>query len=142
VSDTRKLVALFIAVMAFGFVVFGIVRGASSAGPASGTRLIVTIAPPVDADAVARCQEVAKARLPTARVVPSGERLVVEVPAQDKAAVSEATAKLEMDGGHHHMHVASATAFTRATGFFPRAWPFFAIAGVMLAIAALIWRKR
>lgn len=141
-SDTRKLVALFIAVMGLGVIIFGVVRGLSATGPATGTRLIVAIAPPVDEAAVATCEEVARTRLKTARVVPAGTRLVVEIPSQAPADVADATAKLEMDGAHHPMHVASATAFTRATGFVPRAWPFFAIGGVLVLGAAAIARRR
>jgi len=41
------------------------------------------------------------------------------------------------------MHVVSKQPFTRATGFVPRAWPFLAIGGVLLAIGAVIGlRKR
>ena len=138
-SDTRKLVALLIAVIAFGLVIFGVARGLSSAGPASGTRLLVSIGPPVDEASVAHATEAAQAALPAARVLGGGDGLVVEIATQDSKAVAEAAGKLESD---HRMHVDRSVAFTRATGFVPRAWPFFAIAAVMLAGAALIARRR
>lgn len=40
------------------------------------------------------------------------------------------------------MHVVRRDAFERATGFLPRAWPFLAIAGVLLVIAAVLWLRR
>ena len=40
------------------------------------------------------------------------------------------------------MHVESRTAFTRATGFWPRAWIFLAIGGVLLAVAAVLLLTR
>ncbi len=40
------------------------------------------------------------------------------------------------------LKVTDRTAFSRATGFFPRAWPFFAVCAVMLLAAAFIARRR
>ena len=40
------------------------------------------------------------------------------------------------------LHVTEQTPFTRATGFFPRAWPFFAIGGVMVLAALFVARRR
>ncbi len=140
-SDTRKLVALLLGVLAFGLLVFGTVRGLSDSGPASGTRLLVSVAPPVDETAVAQCVDVVRTRVKDARVIGGHDGLVVELATQDPKAVAEATAQLETDGPYHHMHVDRAVAFTRATGFVPRAWPFFAAAAVMLAGAALLWRR-
>jgi hypothetical protein len=140
-SDTRRFVALLLAAMAVGLVLFGVVRGLSSTGPAQGTRFIVTIGPPVDNVAVATCEQVVHARLPQARVVPTSEGLVVEIPSWDLA--SWFAAKIQLgDSGHCHMHIASEGTFTRATGFVPRAWPFVAAAAVLLAVGALLWRRR
>lgn len=45
-------------------------------------------------------------------------------------------------GAAHPLHVTRKETFSRATGFVPRAWPFFAI-GVVLAISGLlVWRRR
>lgn len=119
-SDTRKLVALFVAVMAVGVVIFGIVRGSTSTGPASGTRLIVT-------GDVAQVRKVVGTH---GRVVPAGkDHVVVEVTQRDPALEKQ----LQID---------RADPFTRATGFVPRAWPFFAIGAVMLLGAGVIARKR
>lgn len=40
------------------------------------------------------------------------------------------------------LHVTERTPFSRATGFLPRAWPFFAVCGVMLLAAAFVARRR
>lgn len=45
-------------------------------------------------------------------------------------------------GAVHPLHVRSQEAFSRATGFVPRAWPFFAIAGVLLVVVAILIRRR
>jgi hypothetical protein len=45
-------------------------------------------------------------------------------------------------GAAHPMHVVGREPFTRATGFLPRAWPFFAIGAVMLLGAGVVARKR
>lgn len=142
-SDTRRLVALIIAVTAFGVLVFGVARGVSASGPASGTRLIVSVAPPRDDAAIAQCVEVARTQMGSSgRVIGGADGLVVEIATQDPKEVAAATATLEADGAHHRMHVERTIAFTRATGFVGRGWPFFAIAAVMLAGGALLWRRR
>lgn len=45
-------------------------------------------------------------------------------------------------GAVHPLHVHSQVAFSRATGFFPRAWPFLAIGGVLLVVVAILIRRR
>ena len=40
------------------------------------------------------------------------------------------------------MRVVHHETFTRATGFVPRAWPFLAAGGVLLVVAAFVWRRR
>ena len=40
------------------------------------------------------------------------------------------------------LQVTERTPFTRATGFLPRAWPFFAIGGAMLLVAAFVAFRR
>jgi hypothetical protein len=230
-SDTRKLVAAFIAVMGLGVVIFGVVRGLTSSGPGSGTRLIIAIAPPVDADVVKLAEHVVHDRLDETgvsepRVVPAGDRIVAELADRDPQNVAMAVSLLERtgtlevkaagktvldgtgvkhaeiaaDGGvlvdtvapvsvqpgtpleivfdgkvhttiapdrvsplhlpvtdarsaidlvslfdagaAHPMHVVHSEAFTRATGFVPRAWPFFAIGAVFLLGAGIVARKR
>jgi hypothetical protein len=44
-------------------------------------------------------------------------------------------------GAAHPMHVVKRDAFTRTTGFLPRAWPFFAAGVLALVIAGLLWRR-
>ena len=94
-SDTRKLVAAFIAVMGLGVVIFGVVRGLTSSGPGSGTRLIIAIAPPVDADVVKLAEHVVHDRLDEKgvsepRVVPAGDRIVAELADRDPQNVAMA----------------------------------------------------
>ncbi|HSR99044.1 MAG TPA: hypothetical protein VLM79_18440 [Kofleriaceae bacterium] len=45
-------------------------------------------------------------------------------------------------GAGHPMHVVHHDAFTRTTGFVPRAWPLLVAALVLLVVAALVWRRR
>lgn len=138
VSDTRKLIALLLAVMAFGLLVFGVALGISSNGPASGTRLLVSVPGPVNEATVAPYVETVRKQLgPSDRVIGGNDGLVVEIATQDPKAVADASASIETG----HLHVDRTIAFTRTTGFL-RAWPFFAIAAVMLAGGALLWRKR
>src|SRR3569623_1531147 len=108
-NDARRLVALLVAVMGLGTAVCGVVRGLSSTGPARGTRMIVAIAPPVDAAAIGIAQRSAQARLEetgtSTRVVAAGGQLVGEIPEQDPASVAgeaallERTAKVELATG-------------------------------------------
>lgn len=140
-SDTRKLIALLLAVIAFGLVVFGVAFGISSNGPAKGTRLLVSVPSPVNEATVAPYVETIRKQLgPSDRVIGGSDGLVVEIATQDPKDVAAASSAIEAAAGH--VHVDRAIAFTRATGFFPRAWPFFAIAAAMLAGGALLWRKR
>jgi hypothetical protein len=119
-SDTRKLVALFVVVMGLGVIIFGTVRGLTSTGLARGTRLIVT----------GEVADVRKAVGSHGRVIPAGgETVVVEVAQRDPAIEKQ-------------LHVVRADDFTRATGFLPRAWPFFAVGAVMLLGAGAIARVR
>ena len=137
-SDTRKLVALFVAVMGFGVIVFGVVRGLSDPGMASGTRMIVRIAPPVDQAIVAQAESFARQQAgKDARVFPTGDRLVIELPTG--AAVDTVRANLEKPGAQHPLHVEQAAAFTRDTSFWARARLFLIIGGALIAGAALIW---
>lgn len=61
-------------------------------------------------------------------------------PATD--ATSAQLVDLVEAGAVHPLHVRSQQAFTRATGFLPRAWPFFAIGGVLLVVVAILARRR
>lgn len=77
---------------------FGVIRGAMNPGPASGVRLVLGIAPPVDDDARDMAVHIAKDRVEEkgaeTRVVAAGNELVVEIGDLDPAMVSETTALL------------------------------------------------
>jgi hypothetical protein len=45
-------------------------------------------------------------------------------------------------GAAHKLNVIASTPFTRATGFFPRAWPFLLLALVSLVAGWFVWRRR
>jgi hypothetical protein len=45
-------------------------------------------------------------------------------------------------GAAHPLHVTHRMAFERATGFVPRAWPFFAVGGVLLLVGAFVATRR
>jgi hypothetical protein len=240
-STTRRLAAIPVIGVALGLCAFGVIRGATNAGPAHGVRLIVAIEPPVDDAARTMAAHVAQERLDEkgleVRVVPAGNTLVAEVGTDDPAVVTnlrellERTANLEvrpvnstdvvLDGraieraevlaggvaievrspdqlarvtpgvpiefvldGHirmtaapdrvigrelhvpvsgndvdatraalefvaaieagavRPMHVRSHEMFQRATGFWPRAWPFFAVAAVFSLAALVLLRRR
>lgn len=125
----RILAALLLAVIGFGIAVFGIVLGLSASGPARGIRHIVTVDPPAN---VLVAQQTLVARLGSdSRVAAAGDRLVVESPV-------DVTPLIERSG-----HVVSREPFTRAVGFWPRAWVFLAIAAACeLIAAALLLRGR
>lgn len=119
-SDTRKLVGLFLAVMALGVIAFGVVRGLSPTGPASGTRFTVT----------GDQQTIEKLAGAHGYVVPAGgDHFIVELAQRDPQLESQ-------------LHVVHAETFTRATGFLPRAWVFLAVAALMIAVSAVLLRKR
>src|SRR6476619_2198039 len=106
--------------MALGVIMFGVVRALSATGPGSGTRLIVV-------GDVATTEKIVGTH---GRVVDAGgNHVVVEVPQRDPAMEKQLT-------------IERADAFTRATGFLPRVWPFLAIGAVMVLGAGLLWRKR
>src|SRR3569623_2010610 len=69
---------------------FGVIRGAMDAGPGAGTRLVLGIAPPVDEDVREMAVHIAKERVEEkgaeTRVVPAGDRIVVELDANDEQA--------------------------------------------------------
>jgi hypothetical protein len=126
----RILTALLVAVIGFGIAVFGIVLGLSASGPPHGIRHIVTLDPP--ANVVAGQHALVERLGPDSRVAAAGDRLVVESPA-DATPLIERTAD-----GPTGMHVASRVAFSRAVGFWPRAWLFLVIAGACEGIAAVL----
>ena len=101
-SDARRLVAILVAVMGLGIAVFGIVRGLSATGPARGVRMIISLEPPVDAAAIALAQQVVKDRIDerSARVLPAGDKLVLELSETENVAATveilERTAKLQV----------------------------------------------
>lgn len=105
-STMRRLAAIPVLGVALTLVAFGVVRGASSTGPAHGVRLIVAIEPPVDDAARTMAAHVAGERLAEkglpVRVVPSGDQLVAEIGTDDPEFVRsfrellERTATLEL----------------------------------------------
>ena len=74
---------------------FGVIRGATPAGPAAGVRLVLAIAPPVSEDARAMAAHAAKERVNEkgmdTRVVEAGDQLVVEIGETDPMIVGEMT---------------------------------------------------
>src|SRR3569623_1532201 len=72
---------------------FGVIRGAMDAGPGAGTRLVLGIAPPVDEDVREMAVHIAKARVEEkgaeTRVVPAGDRIVVELDTTDPELVKD-----------------------------------------------------
>src|SRR3569832_654350 len=72
---------------------FGVIRGAMDAGPGAGTRLVLGIAPPVDEDGRERAVHIAKERVEEkgaeTRVVPAGDRIVVELDTTDPELVKD-----------------------------------------------------
>ncbi len=105
-SDARRLVALIVAVIGLGVAVFGVVRGLSKTGPAQGIRMTVAIEPPVDSVALAIAKHVVTERIDEkgleTRVMPAGDKLVVEIGDADPetaiaaAGIIERTAKLDV----------------------------------------------
>lgn len=231
----RQVSAIAVLGTALTLFAFGVVRGTMATGPAHGTRLIVSIDPPLDRDALELAEHVVRERVGTdPRVVASGGRVIVEVAADDPktvdliAALLERPAKLELyasssagslepgvvldgrsirraavalggvaievrdaaalanlragqavafvldgragfvgtpdrivgvelhvpiadtakarelvtmieAGAAHPAHVVHREAFARATGFWPRARTFLALALALLGVAALLW---
>ena len=128
-SDGRRLAALMIAVIGLGSAAFGVVRGLSATGPASGVRMIVSIAPPVDDAAREMAEHVATARVDekgmATRVVPAGDKLVVELGddagnAAEVAALLERTGKLEVHAVDAASPWLARVAGRAATGRHPR----------------------
>lgn len=105
-SDARRTAGLVIAVLGLGTAIFGVVRGVSATGPARGIRMTVAIEPPVDTSALAMAQHTVAERIEekgvTTRVMPAGDKLVVELGDTDgdvaaqTAAIIERTGKLDI----------------------------------------------
>ena len=78
---------------------FGVIRGVMNPGPAAGQRIVLAIAPPVSEDARAMAVDVVKDRVEEkgteTRVVPAGDRIVVELGTTDAASAGEITALLQ-----------------------------------------------
>jgi hypothetical protein len=92
VSAVRSIAALSIVGAALTFAALGVVRGAMHAGPGSGTRLTVAIGQPVDEAAQTIATHVVRDRLDEkgseVRIVPAGDKLVVEVGTTDRELVA------------------------------------------------------
>jgi hypothetical protein len=100
--EARIIVVLFIAVMGIGLAGFGILRGLSDSGPASGVRVVVSIDPPLDAPAVEMAEQVTRDRVEEkgveTRVIPAGDHLIVEFGDADREIVREMIALIERTG--------------------------------------------
>jgi hypothetical protein len=101
-SDARRLVAVIVAVIGLGIAVFGVVRGISKTGPAQGVRMTVALEPPVDADALAIAKHVVTDRIDEkgveTRVMPAGDKLVVEIGDTDPELIAQLVEVLERVG--------------------------------------------
>src|SRR6267378_3841722 len=102
----RRLLALTVLALALGTAVFGVVRGLSQTGPASGVRLVVAIAPPVDDAAREIAEHVVKTRagMPGLdyRVVPAGDGLIVELGTAHPVHVTSGAELAFAIDGHAH----------------------------------------
>jgi hypothetical protein len=67
------------------------------------------------------------------------EGALVHLPTGTDAKAAFELVSVVEAGAVHPLHVVGQTPFTRATGFFPRAWPFLAIGGALLIVGALVW---
>lgn len=120
VSATRRVLALPTLGAALTLIAFGVVRGGSDPGPASGERLVVAIDPPADAAAVAMAEHVLRTRIEDPTVIPAGDRIVVELGESDPEIVRmtieliERTAKLEVRAADRREVAISASAIVAA----------------------------
>ncbi len=160
-TSTRRIFALPIIGTALALIAFAIAIGAKDAGPGTGTRLTVMIES-TSPEAREIAGRVIKERIDWdgvgGRMIPAGDRVIVELGTQDSAVIATVVELLErpakpgvnMPAVPETAAAADAAAapplrvtrrepFTRATGFLPRVWPFLAIAGVMLVLAAWLW---
>src|SRR3569832_2607597 len=87
---------------------FGVIRGAMDAGPGAGSRLVRVRAPPGDEDVREMALHIAKARVEEkgaeTRVVPAGDRIVVELDTTDPELVKD-TSDLLGRTAHVELHV-------------------------------------
>jgi hypothetical protein len=163
VKSTARIFALPIIGTAVALIGFGIVIGVRPAGPGHGVRLTVT---PETTEPAARqlAHRVLKERLDFTgiggRMTPANGRIIVEVGSTDEQVVASIVELIErraqpgvnmpapppsaaaLDAANAPpMKVTKREPFSRATGFLPRVWPFFAIAGVLLVIAGWLWLR-
>lgn len=125
-----------------------VLTGAGIAGAAvSGGGVKIDLRAPVSVASGAKLMFVldgkVKAEVPVDHVAPTDLHVQTTGATEDDAieAATELTAAIEA-GAAPALHVTERTPFSRATGFLPRAWPFFAVCAVMLLAAAFIARKR
>jgi hypothetical protein len=91
--------ALPLAAAALGLLTFGVIRGVSDPGPASGERLAIAIDPPVDAAQLAMAHHVVSNRVEErgaeTRVVRAGDGYVVELGTDSTEIVDSCVALIE-----------------------------------------------
>jgi hypothetical protein len=143
----RHIAAISLVAAALAIVAMGVVRGALPAGPAQGERLVVALDPPVDTEVRTKAEHAVRDRLQQPgvelRIVSNGDRFVVEIGETTREALDLMIGLVERRRDQDPaMHVVSRTPFIRATGFFPRAWPFLAGGAVLLLVAGIVWRRK
>ncbi len=97
----RRLASLPVIATALGLAAFGVIRGVSSPHPASGTRMSVAIEGPVDDVTRQLVTRIVEERIDDTlgtRIIPAGDRLVVEVGTTDPELASQIAALLERRG--------------------------------------------
>lgn len=160
-KSTHRIFALPIIGTAIALIGFGIAIGVRPTGPGQGIRLTVV---PETTEPAARqlAHRVLKERLDfkgvEGRIQAAGDRFIIEVGSTDNQIVGMIVELIErrpssatpapppsaaaLDAAAAPvLKVTRREAFSRATGFLPRAWPFLAIAGVLLVIATALWLR-
>lgn len=162
-KSTRRIFALPILGTAIALIGFGIAIGVRPTGPGKGIRLTVI---PQTSEPAARqlAHRVLTDRLDLkgveGRITPAGDRLIVEIGSTDDQIASLMVELIErraqvgvnvpsppptaaaLDAtAAPPMKVTKREPFSRATGFWPRAWPFLALAGGLLVIGGVLWLR-
>jgi hypothetical protein len=162
VKSTSRIFALPIIGTALALIAFGVVLGVRPSGPAQGVRLAVVVeaTDPAAGDIALR---VLKERIDLSgvggRFIAAGDKVIIEIGSSDPGVIAGIVERIErrvepgvnvpsapsaaaLDAAAPPMKVTKRDPFSRATGFWPRAWPFLAIAAVLLVIAAVLWLRR
>jgi hypothetical protein len=162
VKSTSRIFALPIIGTALALIAFGVVIGVRPSGPAHGVRLAVAVQT-TDPDAGDIALRVLKDRIDFSgvggRFIAAGDKVIVEIGSSDPVVIAGIVERIErraqpdvnvpappsstaaLGAAAPPMKVTKRDPFSRATGFWPRAWPFLAIAGVLLVIAGALWLR-